>query len=453
MIETMTLATRLILLVAGALLFSLLAGGLLILAGAAQWVQAEVASAAQVAHELVDDRLAEADEEGESSERLTELLRSLEAGYHVHAVYRPADATPTEAPQDAIDASLLSRLLGVHPIVEEIPVRQGGTPVGRIVLVSDPEPEVKTVGRAIEIGLASIALCSLTTLVLVAIGLTRSLRPLGQLAEALSRVGTGDYSGRLASGGPRETALLGRQFNLMADQLERMKSRARALDAQMLAVQERERREVARDLHDEIGPCLLAANLDVAALRRLNRLNDRAAVEESAGGLAAVLAQMQDLVRRMIGRLHLDPTVTIDLAAAVDDLVAFWRDRCPEVVWATSLSVTGQSPPTAVSAALLKVAQEALANAVRHSGARRILTSLTADGTDLVLSISDDGAGMAESVPEGIGITGMRDRVAALNGTLSVVSAEGHGTTITARLRTAPSAAPPTPGLRVAEPA
>jgi two-component system sensor histidine kinase UhpB len=429
----MTLAARLIILVAGALLLSLLAGGLLILVGAARWVQAEVDTTAAVAHELIDQRLAEAAEETESRERLDELLQSLETGYHIRAVYLPLDQAAESSPVP-VPSSALSRMLGVHPTVQEYPVAVSGLPPGRILLTIDPEPEVRRVWRAIEISLAAIGLFSATTLGLVAIGLSRTLRPLGALAGALTRVGAGDYSPRIEAGGPRELALLGRQFNLMADQLHHMRARTRALNAQMLAVRERERREIARDLHDELGPCLLAANLDVSALTRLSRAGDRPAVEECADGLAALLVRMQDLVRGIIERLHLGPADSVDLAAAVDELIAFWQERCPEIEWHTDIRVAGDALPPATATALVCVAREALTNAVRHGGARRIAICCTEEGPDLVLTVADDGVGLGSDAREGIGIVGMRSRVAALGGRLAIGGAPGEGTTIAVRL-------------------
>jgi two-component system sensor histidine kinase UhpB len=429
----MTLAARLIILVAGALLLSLLTGGVLVLVGASQWVRAEVDTAAHVARELVDQRLAEAAEESESPERLTELLHSLETGNHVRAVYQPGDTEPGAAePPPA--PTLLSRLLGVHATVEVIPAALPGEVPGRIILSIDPEREVAQVGQVIEIGLAALIVFSMTTLVLVAIGLTRSLRPLGALGDALSRVGTGDYSARIEAAGPIEIARLGGQFNHMADQLREMQGRTRALNAQLLAVQDRERREIARDLHDDLGPCLLAANLDVSALIRLNRSDRRDAIEECAAGLATVIQRMQDLVRRLITRLHLDPAEGFDLAAELDDLVEFWRERCPGIAFEVARRDSWPLFAAAPGVTLMRVAQEALTNAVRHSGAGRITLGCARCGDDLVLEIADDGIGMGEGIEEGIGLTGMRDRIEATGGVLDIISAPGRGTIIRARV-------------------
>jgi len=425
----MTLATRLLLLVAGALLISLLAGGLLIVGAASHWVQTEIDTASHVARELVDQRLAEAAEEDESPERLTELLRSLETGYHIQAVYY-ADNAALSTPRPTLEPTRLSRLLGVHPIVEEIPVSLPERPAGRVVLTIDPQPEVAQVERAIELNLLAVIVIVTITLGLVAIGLKSSLRPLSQLASALSRVGVGDFSLRIAPYGPRDVALLGLQFNRMADQLQKAQARARTLDAQMLAVQERERRDIARDLHDELGPCLLAANLDVSALVRFNRTDNRQAIADCAGGLATLLAHMQELVGRMIGRLHLMPADHIDFPAALQDLVSFWRDRCPEIDWVVSCEPWAVTRSAATVTSLLRVLQEALANAVRHSGAEQIAISCIEQGPDLLLTIQDNGTGIPQNGRQGLGLAGMRARVEALGGTIEIESKAGIGTTI-----------------------
>jgi len=430
----MTLATRLLLLVAGALLISLLAGGLLIVGAASHWVQTEIDTASHVARELVDERLAEAAEEDESPERLTELLRSLETGYHIKAVYYADSAAVSVSPRPVMEPTLLSQLLGVHPIVEEIAVSLPGRSAGRVVLTIDPQPEVAQVERAIELNMLAVVVIVTVTLGLVAIGLRSSLRPLSELASALSRVGVGDFSLRITPHGPRDVALLGLQFNRMADQLQKAQARARTLDAQMLAVQERERRDIARDLHDELGPCLLAANLDVSALVRFNRTENRQAVADCAGGLATLLAHMQELVGQMIGRLHLMPADHIDFPASVQDLVAFWRDRCPEIDWVVNCQPWAVTRSAATVTALLRVVQEALANAVRHSSAQTIAISCVEDGKDLWLTIQDNGAGIPENGRQGLGLAGMRARVEALGGTIKINSKAGHGTTITASL-------------------
>jgi signal transduction histidine kinase len=79
---------------------------------------------------------------------------------------------------------------------------------------------------------------------------------------------------------------------------------------------------------------------------------------------------------------------------------------------------------------LLRVVQEALTNARRHSGAHNILVSLGLDGAEMIAEVSDDGRGFASDVPAGVGLRSMRERTAALGGKLEVRSEPGKGTQV-----------------------
>jgi two-component system sensor histidine kinase UhpB len=445
----MTLKGRLIALVACALLISLVAGGVLIAFAAVHWVQSEIDADARLARQLVQARVAEANEETESPDRIETLLASLEAAHHLRARYLPTGRLPVvseaaEADDDdrgepAAAPSWLAPLLGFHETVQEIPMMTNGAVTGRIEISTEPATEIAKVWRLIQTGFLAIGVFSASTLALVALGLTRSLRPLGDLAAALSRIGGGDYSARVGQGGPAEIALIGRHFDGMAEQLERMRIRARALTAELLAVQERERRDIARDLHDELGPCLLAANLDTSALMRLNQAGRADAVENCARGLAGVLDRMQTLVRRMISRLHLESFEPFGLAEAAADLAGFWRDRCPEISWHVAAPDHWPELSQAEASPLLQIIREAVSNAVRHSGAANIFIDCEQRPDEIVIRIRDDGSGFSlragvEGVGGGYGLPGMRERIAALGGALDIDSAPGRGTEISARL-------------------
>ena len=437
----MTLRTQLVALVAGALLISLAAGMILIAVAASHWAKTEIDADARMARQLVQARLTEEAEEAESPDRIVELMQSLEATHHLHARYlengaaapRVADEDD-DKPVESTAPSWLSSVLGVPPSVQEIPVTIRGKDAGKIVIATDPSAEIARVWQLIRIGLLAIVAVSASTLALVTAGLTRGLRPLGNLAEALSRVGDGDYSARIGATGPTEIALLGRHFDLMAEQLQTMQRHTRALTAQLLAVQDRERRDIARDLHDELGPCLLAANLDVSALIRLNQGERRDAVEDCAQGLAQVLDQMQGLVRRMIGRLHLESAEPFDLGAATADLAGFWRERCPEITWHVTQWDRWPELSAEQAVPLHRIVQEAVSNAVRHSGARHVSIDCIQEPDAVIVQVRDDGSGIGEHAKAGFGLSGMRERIEASGGTLDIASVAGQGTIIAARL-------------------
>ncbi|MGI5284828.1 GAF domain-containing sensor histidine kinase [Nonomuraea polychroma] len=188
-----------------------------------------------------------------------------------------------------------------------------------------------------------------------------------------------------------------------------------------------ERNRVARELHDAVTQKLFSLRLTAqAAGAMLTKDPGKAAVElervqrlagEALSELRAVIVELRpaELDRhglsetlrkhvRMLDRLH-------------PSLVAF---EC------------GELPPldSAVEVAVLRVAQEALHNALRHSGAARVLVRMVHEDGKLVLTVSDDGSGFEQAESRGLGLVSMRDRAESVGGVMTVESAPGQGTTV-----------------------
>jgi NarL family two-component system sensor histidine kinase LiaS len=118
------------------------------------------------------------------------------------------------------------------------------------------------------------------------------------------------------------------------------------------------------------------------------------------------------------------------LAAALE---AHARDWSRQTGVALEASVEPVEAPPEVEQAIYRVAQEALANVGRHSGARQARLSLRRDGGDVRLSVEDDGRGFdLSAVARGVGLGSMRERVEALGGRLEIASQIGRGTSVTA---------------------
>jgi signal transduction histidine kinase len=83
---------------------------------------------------------------------------------------------------------------------------------------------------------------------------------------------------------------------------------------------------------------------------------------------------------------------------------------------------------------MLRIIQEALTNARRHSGASSVLVSLRSEGRDLIVEISDDGQGFGPTTPSGVGLSSMRERTAVLDGELEIESEIEHGTRVRLRV-------------------
>jgi two-component system sensor histidine kinase UhpB len=262
------------------------------------------------------------------------------------------------------------------------------------------------------------------------------LRPLNRLSAALTSVGSGEYAVRVEHAGPPELARLARVFNAMVQRLDTAQARNLRLNEQLLTLQEEERTDLARDLHDEVGPFLFAVSLDAAAIEQAATSGRIAEVPERAHAIREAVGHMQRHVRAMLHRLRPISPVEGGLAPALDDLVTFWRARQPTIDYALDVSFDEDGVGDPAMTAIYRVVQEGLNNAVRHGQPRRIEIVVQAGETDeIIVRVADDGIGLAASDTPGFGFTGMRERVEGLGGTLHVCPGDdGKGLVVTARL-------------------
>jgi two-component system sensor histidine kinase UhpB len=243
------------------------------------------------------------------------------------------------------------------------------------------------------------------------------LRRLTALMASIDPLRPGRRVGELGWAGS-EVALLGHAFDAMLDRLEdeRRESARRAL-----AAQEGERIRVARELHDELGQTLTAV-----ALRAETAAAGGGPPSAALGEIAAALQRSVNEVRRIARELRPEALDDLGLAGALLAMCARiaehggpWIER--EI--APDLPALGAEADLVV----YRVAQEALTNALRHSGASRIAIGLARDGDRVVLAVRDDGRGLsAAGIAGGAGIAGMRER-ALLVGAELALQASGAG--------------------------
>jgi signal transduction histidine kinase len=209
---------------------------------------------------------------------------------------------------------------------------------------------------------------------------------------------------------------------------DRLARRVETLETTRLGAveeQDAELRRIERDLHDGAQARLVALGLNLGMAEQKFRTNPEEAeklVAEARAGVAEALTELRDLAR------GIHPPVLADrgIAAALDTLA----DRSP-LPTTVHVELPGR-PPARVETAAYFVAAEALANAAKHSGADRVEISVCQRDGILAVEITDDGGGGADAA--GGGLSGLRRRVEALDGTLTVESPAGGPTTIRAEL-------------------
>jgi len=249
----------------------------------------------------------------------------------------------------------------------------------------------------------------------------------------------GAHRGRTASLAKRNRQLLDLQAQRERAQQELRAAyeRLRQLTRRFEAAKEEERKRIARELHDDLGPSLTAVIIN------LQLLGDPA----QAGGSAKRLAESTELVDRIIQQIRdlslaLRPPLLDELG-----LVATLRGYVETIAGRTGLdlgfrgdpALSGLPPEVEITA--FRVAQEAITNVLRHSGARRASASVERAGGRLVVSVEDDGAGFdvaatmgSSATGDAMGLLGMRERVQLIGGELVIEAAAGRGTRVRAEL-------------------
>jgi two-component system sensor histidine kinase UhpB len=222
-----------------------------------------------------------------------------------------------------------------------------------------------------------------------------------------------------------------------------MQTRNSGLEAQLRTLQDEERADLARDLHDEIGPHLFAANVDAAMAERLIAAGEGAEAVATVRAIQSGVGHIQRLVRDILGRLRPAELIELGLTAAIGELVAFWRARRPAITFDLSLPADDTLIAAELHETLYRVVQEGLTNAVRHGRPSRIEVEIALSGAaEVVARITDDGAGAPDAEGSGFGLIGMRERVAAARGRLSIERGRPlGGWSVVARLPTGAIAA------------
>jgi signal transduction histidine kinase len=275
--------------------------------------------------------------------------------------------------------------------------------------------------RAIVLGIVGLV-GSFALIASFAFYLLRSVgRPVQRAAGMAGRLADGDLTVRMPETGAGEIGDLERSFNVMASSLERNRDELIASRARIVAAADEARRRIRRDLHDGGQQRLVHALITLKLARRSledEGSNTEALIDEALEHTEGTVSALRDLSHGIL------PSVLArgGLRAGIESLVS--RMSLP-----VSVDVSEERFPSGVEATAYFVVSEALTNAVKHSGATRAEIRAQASEGALRVEIRDDGKGGA--MPDrGTGLVGLRDRVAALAGSLDIESPPGGGTRI-----------------------
>ena len=446
----MYLHTRLLLGIAAVTLAALLLSVLIPLGSVRPDADRETAGALQLTTLLLslEDRVRAAPDAASALAVAAAAVRESQPLRHVRitlqdAAGRAVAATAVDAGQGGWIAGELADVSGGPQL--SYPLTWSGTRLGALRLSANPRSEVSEIEERAESDLLLLVLVILAMAGAVYFMVRRGLRPVGQIQTALAQLQSGALATRLPHFRVKDLDNISDSFNHCAQSLQSAAAQRRTLNLRLIAVEEDERRRLARELHDELGQSLTAIKVDAAFMEREAR-GVLPTVVTCARGVGEIVTSIMALTRSMLSRLRPHELETIGLSGTLQDLVAGWQAR---VAGRFSCTLEFEGPLDSLSPqlniTLYRLIQECLTNAVRHSRARAIAIRLQADTARIQLRVaeSDVAPGTAPDTAGGTGLDGMRERVEAQGGDLQILWQPSGGMLLTATMPVATTTGDP----------
>jgi len=222
-------------------------------------------------------------------------------------------------------------------------------------------------------------------------------------------------------------------WRLVLAPLRRLAETRTRLLRQLISAQEEERRRIARDLHDEIGQTLTTL---LVGLRTLEETPTLEAARERGGELRGLAGEALNEVRRLARGLRPSVLDDLGLVAALERFTADYTAAHGIVVHLKASELATHRLPEVMETALYRIIQEALTNTAKHAQAKTVWLDIEVLPRAVEVTLADDGRGFAsatvlqETNGSHLGLSGMRERAALLNGSVTIASKAGRGTTI-----------------------
>jgi len=296
---------------------------------------------------------------------------------------------------------------------------------GTVAAQPDAEAAIRQAWHQIEIGLSIAGLLAAGIGVLTALMLGHSLLPTRGIVAGLQRLANGDFSHRLPSYRTAEFNQISHAVNPLSTRLADTTAQRVALTNRLFQVQEEERRALARDLHDEFGQCLAAVGA-LATVIEMESRKDRPDLAQDARSIIETTKRMTGTLRGALARLRSQEVEELGLEASLAQLVAGWNvQSAPQATFHLAVKGDLAEVPRATAQNIYRIAQECLTNAARHGSPQDVRLEVERGAAVVALSVEDDGGGSPARLSQatGFGLLGIRERITALGGSLSIDAA------------------------------
>jgi signal transduction histidine kinase len=330
-------------------------------------------------------------------------------------------------------AAAVQTMFGTHAAVARS-ISTRNVTAGTVSAIADPDAAISLAWQHIVDNIHVALLMALAIAFFASLAIAHTLAPAQQIVAALQRMAHGQYRTSLPRFRSMELAMIGQAVGDLGERLAQATEERAVLTRRLLEIRNDERRALARELHDEFGQNLsailaFASIIEATGAREQAKSDVGSDVAQDARMISQATHRIMACLRDTLNRLRHPPAEELGLEACLVNLVDSWRSQnATQPMIQLDLHGDLADVRGAVAATAYRVAQECLTNSLRHSAAREIVLRIerrTGTENALLIRVEDDGGGDAAKVEQstGFGLTGIRERVAALGGSLSIARA------------------------------
>jgi two-component system sensor histidine kinase UhpB len=328
----------------------------------------------------------------------------------------------------------------VQPDIESrtVEITSRGQPLGSVVINGVPDDEIAEAWDLLKM----LALLWLGAIALMMVGLYfilgLVLEPLARLGGGMRELEVGHYAIRLDIPRVRELEPIAAAFNELAAALGEANAENSRLYRQLIAVQEDERREISRDLHDEFGPCLFGIMAGTTALAHHAKTlppAQAAPILACVDEIVQVSNHLKSLNRGLLNRLRPIALGRRTITELISELIATFERRHSGIRFDLMVGVVPSTFGEGIDLTIYRCIQEGVTNAIRHGSAQTITIEISivnaAAAPAVEVRVTDDGRGIDPAAAFGYGLSSMRERVQEFDGALRIEPADPRGTVLT----------------------
>jgi two-component system sensor histidine kinase UhpB len=302
----------------------------------------------------------------------------------------------------------------------KINIEQRGQLTGYILIKPEPIFEYAEIWQQIKVGLWIIVSFLVLINFVVFLLFSHMIKPINKIIEGFEKLEAGNFKSKIGKSNILELDIIGKKFNSMIDNLRQSNNKIHKLSQNLIDVQEQEKSELARDLHDELGQSLTALQAEAASILKTKKKKSR---EEAIFNVIKLSKNMMLSTREIIKKLNLGLIEDLGFESALIDLFENWKRRFKGVSFEYSIDEKSIKNITKKKTAhLYRIFQEALTNIAKHSSPQKIQISIKyIDNSNKTrILISNDGISNDSSNQDGLGLIGIAERVDQIQGTLEI---------------------------------